>query len=241
MAIDINLIKSFGKQGIKALLTILFFTGAGIISNWILLAFLTPELKILFDTTGSHGGHAGGGAAILAVLLLLFVNWKVTLLFTLFFFVFPFVHFLFAKKYAISVAISSILKEKKEHIVEYLMQKFFDRIHSKMEWLDKMNNSGLVKAVNEYLPQYINKLEGMPFVIRVIVKLFLSRLDFMGIVSGAISDEGKIDISQEELIQKITNKVNLVLDEKVFSPSLQGNLIVFTINLLTFILAKTLI
>lgn len=241
MAIDINLIKSFGKQGIKAVLTILFFTGASIIFNWILLAFLTPELKVLFDTSGSHGGHAGGGAAILAILLLLIINWKGTVLFIIFFFVFPFVHFLFAKKYAISVALTSILKERKGQIVEYLLQKFFDRIHSRMEWLDKMNSSGLVNAVNEYLPHYIKKLDGMPFIIKIIVKLFLSRLDFMGIVSGAINDEGKIDISQDELINRVINKVNLVLDEKVFSPSLHGNLAVLAMNLLSFILVKILV
>lgn len=241
MAIDTNLIKSFGKQGIKALLTILALTGFSTIVNWILLAFLIPELQILFDASGARGGHAGGGAAILSVILLLIFNWKGSLLFLSFLLVFPLIHFLFAKKYAVSVAISSILKERKGQIVEYVMQKFFDRLHSKMEWLDKLNSSGLVQAVNEYLPFYVKKLEGIPFIIRIIVKLFLSRLDFLGIVSNTINEDGKIDVSQEELIKRITEKVNAVLDEKVFSPSFQANAIVVTINVVCFIFIKIFI
>lgn len=229
-----NLIKAFATQGLKALLAMIILTGVGIFANWLLLIFLGPELRILFDASAASGGHAGGVGAILSVLILIALNWKASLLFLTFFILFPCLHFLFAKKYAISTAITSLLKERKSQFVEYIMQKFFDRLHSKLEWLDKLNSSSPLKAVNEYLPIYLKNLEGMPFIIRLIVKLFLARIDFLGVVSGAINEEGKIDISQEELIEKIISKVNSVLDEKIFSPSIGGNLILYGVNILVF-------
>ncbi len=62
MGIDTTLLKAFAKQGFKALITILLLTGLGVFTNWILLAFLTPELKTLFDASGARGGHGGGVA-----------------------------------------------------------------------------------------------------------------------------------------------------------------------------------
>ncbi len=241
MGIDTTLLKAFAKQGLKALITILLLTGIGVFTNWIFLAFLTPELKTLFDASGAKGGHGGGAAAILVVILMLVMNWQASLLFLTFFFIFPILHFLFAKKYAVTNAITSLLGERKTQFVEYLLQKFFERMNSKMELLDKLNSSGVVTTVNEYLPLYLKKLEGMPFLIKGIVKFFLSRFDFLGIVSGVINEEGKVDISQEEMIHKISNKVNAVLDEKVFSPSFQANWILYAINLLTFIVIKVFI
>lgn len=238
MGIDTTLLKAFAKQGFKALITILLLTGLGVFTNWILLAFLTPELKTLFDASGARGGHGGGVAAILVVILMLVMNWQASLLFLTFFFVFPILHFLFAKKYAITSAITSLLKERKTQFVDYLLQKFFERINSKVEWLDKLNSSGTVVTINEYLPLYLKKLDGMPFLIKGIVKFFLSRFDFMGIVSNTINEEGKIDISPAEIGSKIANKVNLALDEKVFSPSFQANWILSAINLLIFIVIK---
>jgi hypothetical protein len=241
MGIDTNLLKAFAKQGFKALITILLLTGLGVFTNWILLAFLTPELKTLFDASGARGGHGGGAAAILVVILMLVMNWQASLLFLAFFFVFPILHFLFAKKYAVTSAITSLLGERKTQFVEYLLQKFFERMNSKMESLDKLNSSGVVTTVNEYLPVYLKKLEGMPFLIKGMVKFFLSRFDFMGIVSGVINEEGKMDISQEEVIHKISSKVNVVLDEKVFTPSFQANWILYSINILIFIAVKTIV
>lgn len=241
MGTDTNLIKTFAKQGLKALLTISIFTIVGIFINWLLLLFMIPELRILFDASAASAGHAGGVGAVLSALISVVLNWKASLLFLTFFIIFPFLHFLFAKKYAISIAITSLLKEKKSQFVEYIMQKFFDRLHSKLEWLDTLNSSSLLKAVNEYLPSYLVKLEGMPFIIRVIVKIFLARIDFLGIVSGVLTEEGKIDISQEEITDKITRKVNTVLDEKVFSPSIQANLILSGVNIFAFIGIKVFI
>ncbi len=237
MGIDTNLLKAFAKQGFKALITILLLTGFGVFTNWILLALLTPELKTLFYASGARGGHGGGAAAI----LMLVMNWQASLLFLTFFFVFPILHFLFAKKYAVTSAITALLGERKTQFVEYLLQKFFERMNSKMELLDKLNSSGVVRTVNEYLPVYLKKLEGMPFLIKGIVKFFLSRFDFMGIVSGVINEEGKMDISQEEMIHKISNKVNAVLDEKVFSPSFQANWILYGVNVIIFIVIKIIV
>ena len=236
-----NLIKAFATQGLKALLAMIILTGVGIFANWLLLIFLGPELRILFDASAASGGHAGGVGAILSVLILIALNWKASLLFLTFFILFPCLHFLFAKKYAISTAITSLLKERKSQFVEYIMQKFFDRLHSKLEWLDKLNSSSPLKAVNEYLPIYLKNLEGMPFIIRLIVKLFLARIDFLGIVSGTINEERLIDISQDELIEKIISKVNSILDEKIFSPSIQANLILSGVNIFAFIGIKVFI
>jgi len=241
MGTDTNLIKTFAKQGLKALLTISIFTIVGIFINWLLLLFMIPELRILFDASAASAGHAGGVGAVLSALISVVLNWKASLLFLTFFIIFPFLHFLFAKKYAISIAITSLLKERKSQFVEYIMQKFFDRLHSKLEWLDKLNSSSPLKAVNEYLPIYLKNLEGMPFIIRLIVKLFLARIDFLGIVSGTINEEGLIDISQDELIEKIISKVNSILDEKIFSPSIQANLILSGVNIFAFIGIKVFI
>jgi hypothetical protein len=241
MGTDTNLIKTFAKQGLKALLTISIFTIVGIFINWLLLLFMIPELRILFDASAASAGHAGGVGAVLSALISVVLNWKASLLFLTFFIVFPFLHFLFAKKYAISIAITSLLKERKSQFVEYIMQKFFDRLHSKLEWLDKLNSSSPLKAVNEYLPIYLKNLEGMPFIIRLIVKLFLARIDFLGIVSGTINEERLIDISQDELIEKIISKVNSILDEKIFSPSIQANLILSGVNIFAFIGIKVFI
>jgi hypothetical protein len=241
MGTDTNLIKTFAKQGLKALLTISIFTIVGIFINWLLLLFMIPELRILFDASAASAGHAGGVGAVLSALISVVLNWKASLLFLTFFIVFPFLHFLFAKKYAISIAITSLLKERKSQFVEYIMQKFFDRLHSKLEWLDKLNSSSALKAVNEYLPIYLKNLEGMPFIIRLIVKLFLARIDFLGIVSGTINEERLIDISQDELIEKIISKVNSILDEKIFSPSIQANLILSGVNIFAFIGIKVFI
>jgi hypothetical protein len=241
MGTDTNLIKTFAKQGLKALLTISIFTIVGIFINWLLLLFMIPELRILFDASAASAGHAGGVGAVLSALISVVLNWKASLLFLTFFIIFPFLHFLFAKKYAISIAITSLLKERKSQFVEYIMQKFFDRLHSKLEWLDKLNSSSPLKAVNEYLPIYLKNLEGMPFIIRLIVKLFLARIDFLGIVSGTINEERLIDISQDELIEKIISKVNSILDEKIFSPSIQANLILSGVNIFAFIGIKVFI
>jgi len=63
----------------------------------------------------------------------------------------------------------------------------------------------------------------------------------MGIVSNVISEEGKIDISPQELTQKIANKVNETLEEKVFSPSFLFNGILLGINIIVFIIMKVII
>ena len=155
--------------------------------------------------------------------------------------VFPVLHFVFAKKYAITKAIYALLKDRKEQFVEYVFQKFFEKVNSRMDWLEKLNSSGAVQTVNEYLPVYIKKMEGMPFPIRMILKFLFSRLNFLGIVSSAMNEEGKIDISPEEVVRKISSKANETLDEKVFSPSFTSNWILYAANIICFVGIKILI
>ncbi|HNE54912.1 MAG TPA: hypothetical protein PK079_17195, partial [Leptospiraceae bacterium] len=121
------------------------------------------------------------------------------------------------------------------------LNQFFERIKNRLEWLDKLNSSGTISVLNEYLPIYIQKLEGMPFMIRWIVKLFLGRFDFLGIVSGVLNEQGQIDIGQKEIINKISDKVNTVLDEKLFSPSFTGIITLYIINISAFIIIKVIL
>jgi hypothetical protein len=241
MQLDISLVKTIAKQGFKTLALILILTISGVIANWILLAFLIPELGVLFDASAARGAHGGGPAVILALLLLVAMNWQASLLFLIFFLVFPIFHFLFAKKYAVTKAIHALLSDRKTQFVEYLLQKFFEKISSKTEWLDKLNSSGPIQVINEYLPLYLKKLDGMPFIVRIIAKFFLGRLDFMGIVSSTINESGQIDISQDEIIRKISLKVNGVIDEKLFSPSFSLNWILYGVNISFFILVKVIV
>ena len=241
MQLDTNLMKTIAKQGFKTILTILFLTGVGIFINWILLIFLWPELSILFDASVARGGHGGAGAALLVLFLMIVMNWQASLLFLTFFLVFPVLHFFFSKKYAVTVAIYNLLKDKKEYLIKYLFQKFFEKVNSKVEWLNKLNSSGSIQVVNEYLPVYIKKMEGMPFPIRMILKFLFSRLNFLGIVSSAMNEEGKIDISPEEVVRKISSKANETLDEKVFSPSFTSNWILYAANIICFVGIKILI
>ncbi|MBK8396012.1 MAG: hypothetical protein IPL26_12350 [Leptospiraceae bacterium] len=241
MQLDTNLMKTIAKQGFKTILTILFLTGVGIFINWILLIFLWPELSILFDASVARGGHGGAGAALLVLFLMIVMNWQASLLFLTFFLVFPVLHFFFSKKYAVTVAIYNLLKDKKEYLIKYLFQKFFEKVNSKVEWLNKLNSSGSIQVVNEYLPVYIKKMEGMPFPIRMILKFLFAKLNLLGIVSAVISEEGKVNISLEELINKVSAKVNETLDEKFFSPSFSSNLILSGFNFVCFIGIKILI
>lgn len=237
MNIDTDLIKKISKEAFLSLSILLVLTGFGAFFNFTLLFFLGPELSHLFNASGGMG-HAGGAGAILAFALLAFINWQGSLLFISFFFIFPLLHFLISKKYLVSRAIFNILKEKKSRIVEFIFEKFFQKMNDQLDWLDKVNSSGIISAINQYLPVYLKKLEGMPFFIRGIVTFFLSRFDFLGMVSGSLNEEGKIDIGQKEIIKKITMKVDEVLDEKVFSPSFKGILILYLINIAIFIIIK---
>ncbi|WP_241686866.1 hypothetical protein [Leptospira stimsonii] len=244
MNIDkVTLLKSTTKASFIGLFNIALFTLIGVVLNWILLAFLFPEMKSLSSNLGGvPAARAGGIGAAIALIFILIELWPVTLIVLGFGVVFPGVHFLFGKKYAVTKALYQLLGDNRGIISEYLSERLEESIRKKAEAdIAKDRNFSIAQQIQN-LPYYLTKLDSLPFPLTALVSKLAQKLKVDTLrkeISAKIPDQE--NPNPEDLKNALKKTIDFAILETISSPSFQWFFILVGINLSIFILLKVLI
>ncbi|WP_232380571.1 hypothetical protein [Leptospira ainlahdjerensis] len=244
MKIDkITLLKSTAKASFTGLINIAFFTLIGIILNWILLAFLFPEMKALSsDLGGLPIARAGGIGAAIALVVIVIELWPVTLIVLGFGIVFPGLHFLFGKKYAVTKSLYGMLGDNRGIISEYLSERLEESIRKKAETDNTKGKNFSIAQQIQNLPYYLTKLESLPFPLTALVSKLAQKLKVETLlkeISAKIPDSE--NPNSEDLQNAIKKTIDFAILETITSPSFQWFFILNGINVGLFLILKIFI
>lgn len=229
-------LKTVAGYGFRIISRIALITLSGAFLNMLFLIFSYSEMRTLLHTEAASSADGGGiSGFFILIYTYLALNWKLLLFISMYFFFFPLAYFLTAKSVVISSTVKKIVAENKDFIIEYIVRKLFDRLDSVTGWKDRTDKSSTIKIINEYLPKFLKKLDGIPFIIKMIVRFFLERIPFHEVFTSIVSEEGKIELSPESVSAKLSEVLNDKLDETVFSSNYNPVFIVAGINLVIFI------
>ncbi|WP_243394667.1 hypothetical protein [Leptospira adleri] len=244
MKIDkITLLKSTAKASFTGLFNIALFTLVGITLNWILLAFLFPEMKTLSSNLGGvPAARAGGIGAVIALIFILIELWPVTLIVLGFGIVFPGLHFLFGKKFAVTKALYQLLGENRGIISEYLSERLEESIRKKAEADETKGKNFSIAQRIQNLPYYLTKLDDLPFPLTALVSKLAQKLrveTLLKEISAKIPDQE--NPNSEDLQNALKKTIDFAILETIYSPSFQWFFILGGINFGTFLILKVLI
>lgn len=160
--------KYFSKLSAAFILSLLKIYAIGILST---ITILVLGIYILAETLGSSLGHSGGVGFIVATVMAKPVSAG---LFYLLIIVAPFVIAVFATKYAMSVVISSLLKDHSKTILIPFIDKVLDKFKTnqptvvrtsadyalaKVKLLNEFRNSAENKILKRILGYALNKIK----------------------------------------------------------------------------------
>lgn len=192
------------------------FGALGLGLNIVLAMGLGPAIWGLTEVSGgSMGGHGGGA---IGVVLLAIVYWKSLLALAVLLVGFPVAWFMVGQKHGIQVAIRHIVAERKAFLVEYLIRRLAAKLQTPA-MAERINQSGLRKALNEMLPGYLAKLDNMPWSLRKLFRWVVSRLDFQGFLLGIVDEKQLRTVDADVLCDAASEKANQLIDEKLLSAS----------------------
>lgn len=218
------------------------FTALGVVLNLCLLPVLWPEISRFAVFFVPNLPHAGGPAAAIALIIMLLYALPGILLGAVFVVGFPVGYFLLGKKHGVTVALTSYLRDKKDALLLYFLDRFFEAVRTRPEWSARLQQSGLPALFNEILPQYLTKLSNMPRPMRWLVGFALSKVKLEG-VAEVLTAEGA-DLQRELDIRHLSEnglkRLGALLDEKFFNPSLKALWILIAANLGACALVKIL-
>lgn len=237
-----SLFKITARASFTVLVNTVFFTLIGWTFNWILLAFLFPEMKSFTDGIGAMpAARAGGIGAVLVLILLVIQLWPITLIVLVFGIVFPFLHFLFGKKFAVSKALQFLVVDNSEIVSAYLSEKLEASIRKKAESDENKGKNFSISKQIQNLPHYLSKLEDLPTPIRFLVKRITGKLGIENLVtevSARIPDSE--NPSPEDLQKAFKRAIEFVIQETFLPPNLNWFFILGGINLGVFLILKIL-
>ncbi|WP_246838868.1 hypothetical protein [Leptospira yasudae] len=238
----VSLLKSTARTSFTILVNTIFFSLIGWTLNWILLAFLFPEMKALASGLGGiPAARAGGIGAILALIIIVIELWPVTLMVLTFGIAFPFLHFLFGKKFAVSKALQMLITDHLEPVSIYLSEKLEASIRKKAEADKSAGKKFSVSEQIQNLPYYLGKLEDLPSPIRFLVKRMTDKFGIETLlkeISGRIPDSE--NPNAEDLQKALKRAIEFAIQETFLPPNLNWFFILGGINLGIFLILKIL-
>ncbi|MBM9501351.1 hypothetical protein JWG44_13925 [Leptospira sp. 201903071] len=237
------LLKSTTKASLSGLLNIVFFSLIGLTFNWILLAFLFPEMQTLFSNLGGLPiARAGGIGAVIALVFIIIELWPVTLIVLGFGILFPGLHFLFGKKFAVTKALYQLLGDNRGIISEYLSERLEESIRKKAETDNTKGKNFSIAQQIQNLPYYLTKLDNLPFPLTALVSRLTQKLKvdtLLKEISAKIPDQE--NPNSEDLQNALKKTIDFAILETISSPSFQWFFILGGINFGTFLVLKILI
>jgi hypothetical protein len=196
------------------------FVALGLVVNIVLVALLWPEFNVISQ-------QYQGAQPLIRVLI-------VILLSGVFLLGWSALYFLLGQKHGILAALRYILAENKFFVTEYLVSKLLERIHAMPVWLEKINQSGVRKALNEILPIYLAKLDNMSWALRKLFRLLIEQIDVQGIVSAVIEEQQLTELDVPKLNKGIAVRINALMEDIFLTPNWQWLLILIVSNIGVF-------
>ncbi|XDD49122.1 hypothetical protein AB3N59_11870 [Leptospira sp. WS92.C1] len=244
MKIDpVTVLKSATKASFTILTNILFFFMIGLTFNLILLVFLFPEMQSLTSNLGGLPvARAGGIGAILALIIIVIELWPITLMVLNFGFLFPFLHFLFGKKYGIAKALYFMIGDNSPMLSSYLSERLETYIRKKTEIdKNKEKNFSIAKQIQN-LPSYLSKLEELPSPIRFLASKLSEKLK-IGTLLEDISKQipDRENPNPEDLQLALKKTIEYAIQETVLPPTFGWFFKLYGINLGIFLILKFLL
>lgn len=237
-----SLFKVTAKASFTVLVNTVFFTLIGWTLNWILLAFLFPEMSSFTEGIGAMPAARAGGIGVVLVLIMLVIQlWPITLIVLTFGIGFPILHFLFGKKFAVSKALQFMVVDNSEIVSSYLSEKLEASVRKKAESDDNKGKNFSISKQIQNLPDYLSKLEDLPTPIRFLVKRVTGKLgieNLLSEISSRIPDSE--NPNPEDLQKAFKRSIEFAIQETFQPPNMNWFFILGGINLGIFLILKVI-
>lgn len=158
----------------------------------------------------------------------------------LFFFLFPVLYLWAAWSWGIKHAVHYVLTKSIEGFVGYFVEKFIDFVFNHKAIKEKVEHGLTRSLLFETLPNYLEKLPNVPWLLRPVVRMVINKLNLQEVFTLAVQkNEDRID--KEGVTQKLTEQVVAKLPEVLPAPSLMPFLFVLGGNLALFIIIQLMV
>lgn len=211
------------------------FTAAGILIGLIFLAFLYPEMLATFSRVASMPvARAGGAGAVIALIFLVFQMWPAWLMILVMGFGFPALYFFFGHKHAIASAIRYLVVSQSPFVLSYLVERLSAYFRSRPELVEKLRNNDATYFAREVLPRYLQKLDNMPFLVRLVFLKLLAKIHLRGILEKVVENRALLEGDSEVIQNEAVAKGKDLFDSRLPAPSLRWLMILAIVNAAAF-------
>ncbi|MBL8993697.1 MAG: hypothetical protein JNM63_10175 [Spirochaetia bacterium] len=198
------------------------FTAAGILINLILLTFLYPEMVATFSHVASMPvARAGGAGAVIALVFIIFQMWPAWLMLAVLGLGFPALYFFFGHKHAIASALRYLVVSQSPFVLSYLVERLAAFVRSKPEFVEKLRNNDVTYFAREVLPRYLQKLDNMPLLVRVVFRKLLEKIHLRGILEKIVENRALLEGDSEQIQNEAVAKGKDLFDARLPAPSLR--------------------
>jgi len=216
------------------------FAALGMSLNLLLVPLLWPEISRFIHLFLPNLPHAGGEAAVIALAIMAIYALPGILLAGIFLVGFPIAYFILGKKHGVTLALTVYLRDKKEELLLYLLERLFAAIRERPAWMKQVEELGPVAALRKLLPQYSQRFANMPRPMRWLLHYALSQVRLDSVLD-ALLEGGLESLEVERLSKEGIRRASALLDDRLFTPSLRPLALLVVANLATFALVKILV
>jgi hypothetical protein len=158
----------------------------------------------------------------------------------LFFFLFPIFYLWVSWVWGIAYAVHYILTKSIEGFVDYFVEKFLDFVFKHKAIKEKIEHGLTRSLLFETLPNYLEKLPNLPWLLRPVVHLLIKKLNLQDVFTLAVQ-KNEDQINKEGIAQKLSEQIKGKLPEVIKTPSLVPFFFVLGGNLLLFVMIQLMV